>query len=239
MTEDMSKWRDVVEKLMRKAEDPATLQFERDSITDKITYLMTKYGIEQDMLRAAEHRPIVAEMRRFVIHPPYASKKASLLNAISKAFGCFAVTTRDGKMSVFGTEDDIERVFMLNCSLVIQMSSAMAGAEKPLHVHGKAFNNSFVNGYVLTVINRIREAAARAKADVKATTTGNGMELVLVDKARVVTNRVTQEFPRLSYSRTSYSSSNGAGYAAGQAAGMRADLGGTRISNSARREIGS
>lgn len=234
MTDSNNKWLETVEKLMRKAEDPATTQEERDSLTDKITYLMTKYGIEQDMLKAEANEPINAERRNFKIANPYADKKVLLLSTVAQAFGCVCINAlkTQGNAAVFGTMADIEHVYMLYASLIIQMNGAMASAEKPQHVHGKAFNNSFVSGYIITVRERVMEAANRAKQDIRREhSSGNGMELVLLNKAQVVKNLVHNDFPFLRSSNTRFSASSGAGYAAGQSAGRMADIGGSRISS--------
>ena len=242
MTEPNNKWLEIIEKLMAKAEDRATTDEERASIIDKITYLMTKHGIEQDMLAAKEQRPLTASHRVFKIVGTYPTRKDSLLQAICRAFGCFAVTIEGNKVSVFGTDDDIERVFMLYMSLVLQLDTALANAQvyKPKHEHGRTFNGSFVSAFVSTVIIRIRDASQRAKEDIKKASEGSGMELVLVNKAQIVKNLVGTVFPRLSYSRTSFSANSSAGRSAGTSAGQRADLGGTRISSqhSTRRAIG-
>jgi hypothetical protein len=238
-----SKWIDKISALMRKAEDPATTEEERSSIVDKVTYLMTKYGIEQDMLAAKEQRPLTASHRIFKVVGSYADKKISLLHEICRAFGCFAVTkTGKSRVSVFGTDEDIERVFMLYMSLILQMDASLAAAQvlKPKHEHGRTFNNSFIVGYVLTVNRRIKEAARRAKEDIQKTHEGSGMELVLVNKATIVKNLMRDVYPGLRYSRASFSNGSDAGYGAGSAAGMRADIGGSRISSqhSARKAIG-
>lgn len=240
-----NKWIDKLNALMRLAEDPATTEEERANIIDKVTYLMTKYGIEQDMLAAKEQRPFVAAHRKFVINGTYGAKRMIMLNAVSIAFGCFMVQTlsRDGKCSVFGTDEDIERVFMLYMSLNMQMDGALvqAQAHKPSYEHGKTFNSSFVAGFVHTVSQRIQKAARRAKEDLKREHEGNGMELVLLNKQTLVTNLMTEVYPNLTSTSTHVNSSvsSRAGYGAGQSAGQRADIGGSRISgsHSARRAI--
>lgn len=242
MSEENStnKWREIVEKLMAKAEDKATTQAERDAIVDKVTHLMAKFGIEQDMLRAQRNETPKVDMRRLIVHAPFSLKKMLMLNAIAKAFGCYVVRSEE-KANVFGVQEDIERVFMLYFSLVIQLITAMEGAqaEKPAYVHTRTFNTSFVEGYVATVIQRVNDAAARAREDVKASAAGSGMELVLINKAQLVKHAVHDIFPRLSNIRTSTSVNSREGYNSGRAAGMRADLGGTRIGQTARREIGN
>ncbi len=234
MTESDSKWIEKIEKLMRLAEDPSTSEAERENLVAKVTHLMVKYGIEQDMLNFQQERPVTAERRTFRVTDTYAKKKLSILHVISMAFGCVMVQRRDGTSGdVFGTREDIERVYMLYASIIIQMQGALAGAQvyKPTWEHGRRFNNSFVTGFMLTVTQRIIEAAARAKRDVQAETKGTGMELVLVNKAQVVANAVNDFYPRLQNVSSSMRSTSEAGYGAGRAAGQRADIGGSRISS--------
>lgn len=246
MTEHDNKWIDKLQALMRKAEDPATSEHERENIIDRVTYLMTKYGIEQDMLRSQEQRPLTASHRKLLIVSPYVNKKAVLLNQICIAFGCMMVDTssRDNdRVSIFGTDEDIERVFMLYMSLILQMDIALAQAQthKPNHEHGKTFNGSFINGFVFTVMDRIRVAAARAKNDLKREMSGNGMELVLLNKAELIKNLLLDTFPNVGIRVKNIRSTSETGYGAGRSAGQRADIGGARISgtHSARRAISS
>jgi hypothetical protein len=234
MDENNSKWIDKLSALMRKAEDPATTEEERATIVDKVTYLMAKYGLEQDLLRAMDRTvPITVNHRKFAIPGQWFDKKASLLYTIALAFGCDAVRTRDNKVSLFGTDEDVEHTIMLYMSVAIQMDTALLIADRedrPKGQHHKTFNASFVSGYVMIVRKRIRDAAERAKEDVKATTTGNGMELVLQDKATVVQRVLREFYPKTSTTRTSWSSRSSAGYNSGHAAGQRADIGGSRVS---------
>jgi len=233
MTDANSKWIETVEKLLRKAEDPATSDAEREALVGKVTYLMAKFGIEQDMLNAVQNVPIVVNHRKFIIPNPYQTQKIGLLNMVCIAFGAKLVDTRrqDGKVSVIGTDADIERSYMLFGSLVIQLQSGMASAIKlkPAYEHGKRFNNAFVNGFVHTVNMRILQAAQRAKEDVKRESTG--MELVLLNKTQLITNKVNEAFGRLTSTRSTGRSTSAAGYNAGRTAGSMADIGGARVSS--------
>ena len=240
MTDETHKWREKVEALMRKAEDPATSQAERDSITEKVTYLMTKYGIEEAMLSYQKTQTFTVLHRNIVVNAPYVNKKGNLLNCVAVAMGCFIVQTADGKFSIFGTVEDIERTLMLYYSIILQMTSALGTAQvhKPAWEHGKTFNGSFVNGFIRAVSLRIIESAKRAKADVRESDAGSGMELVLVKKDELVRNAVSTVFPRLRTIRSATRSGSSSGYNQGQSAGQRADLGGSRIGSTGRRAIG-
>lgn len=240
-----NKWVEKIEALMRKAEDPATPEAERENIIDKVTYLMTKHGIEQDMLNVAQNKPFEAKHRKFLIDH-YANSMALLLNNICMAFGCLLVDTRrqeNNRVSVFGTDEDIERVFMLYHSLKLQMLTGLSQSQdhKPANMHGKTWNSSFVHGFVTMVCMRIKQAAARAREDLKRENEGTGMEVVLASKYDNVLSLLLSVFPNLRINTSSMRSRSEAAYGHGRAAGQRADLGGERISSThaGRRALGS
>jgi hypothetical protein len=237
------KWVARIEALMRKAEDPATSEGERNNIVERVAYLMAKYGIEQDMLNAQQDKPFEASHRVFLMDM-YANSLVVLLNTIASAFGCFLVDTRrtnSNRVSIFGTDDDIMRVFMLYNSLKLQMITGLAEsqAHKPERMHGKTWNASFVHGFVYTVRNRIEEAAKRAKEDIKQESTG--MEIVLASKQDIVLGLLRNIFPNTSTKMHYTHSRSEAAYSHGRAAGQRADLGGSRISSqhAGRRALGN
>jgi len=231
-----NKWKDIVAKLMAKAEDPATSQEERDSINSKVSFLMVKYGIEQAMLDAKEKTQAEIVNVTYNIKPPYVNQKKSLLYSIGVVFGVVSVRS-EGKMVMVGYQDDVEKVAMLYNLLLIQLHNGLATAEKPDYIHGKTFNTSWVQGFVYEVTKRVKEAAAMAKKDVKNSAGGSGMDLVLLDRHSAVAHALTARFPRLRKTSSSTSVSSAAGYNAGKSAGARADIGNARISG-ARGAIG-
>lgn len=233
-------WLQTIENLMRKATNEATPQEERDTIMDKVMYLMAKHGIEESMLNVQEQKPIVATHVNVTFTNPYIGDKRSLLNAVAKMFGCFSVQTNQTKVVVFGTQEDLEKTLMLYYSLLMQMITEKDKAmrTKPEWEHGKSFGASFMNSYVYTIAIRIRDIILRVKADIKNSPTGNGMELVLVEKDAVIAKAVSDMFPRLTHRRSTFGGRSSAGHNAGRSAGQRADLGGQRMGGSHRREIG-
>jgi len=239
MPESTEEWQEKLRKLMAKAEDSATTEAERDAIVSRVTYLMAKFGIEEAMLSATKSEPQVVINMRVKILAPYAIQRGHLLDHIGRVFGCKSIhlDELDGKVvRIFGYQGDFERTYMLFGSLIIQMFSGLASVVKPAGVHGRSFNGSFVTAYVDTVIDRVKDAYATAKAEVKHTT-GNGMELVLADRAIAINNAFRTEYPRLRNIGYNPSQSSSAGRFAGMSAARNANIGQTGISG--RKAIGS
>jgi Protein of unknown function (DUF2786) len=245
---DNEKWEDIVRKLMVKAEDGAATQDERDAYVTRVTYLMAKYSIDEAVLNSKGGEPETVTSMRIKILNPYYSQRMHLLDHIGRVFGCESIILEHpvrggqkyGILHMFGYNGDLQRSYLLFGSLVIQMQTAMISAQsnKPASVHGRTFNNSFVTGYVDTVLVRVKAAYQQAKDEVRNTATGNGMELVLADRAVAVRNAFKTEYPRtvsVGYNPNARSSD---GFSAGQSAGHRANIGQTGLAGG-RVSIGS
>ena len=234
------KWKIIIGKLLAKAEDPATTPEERETIQDRVVYLMAKFSIDQSILDAKEKKEYKVIPVRYKITNPYKNQRTLLLNNIGITFGCsITMHMGDDSYTLYGHEDDQEKVFILYNSLLIQMFTAMASAQefKPTHEHGKRFNTSFVNGFVLTVISRVKDAYTRAKQDVQETDTGNGAELVLVDRKKAVDDIFNRIFPKFTTNAMNLTTTSAHGSRAGHSAGRNADIGQTGLSG--RKSIGS
>lgn len=233
------KWEEKLRALMAKAEDSATTEAERDVIVSRVTYLMAKFGIEEAMLKSRDAEPEVVTSIRIRIENPYCDQRIHLLDHIGRTFGCKSIILekpmRGGQkhavLRMFGYDGDLQRSYLLFGSLIIQMFSGLAAASagKPAHIHGRTFNNSFVTGYVDTLIDRVETAYRRAKEEVKAESTGNGMELVLASRFDSVKNAFKTEYPHTTMSNYNPSNRSYEGFSAGQSAGRRADIGQTGV----------
>ena len=223
------KWKDIIQKLLTKAEDQATTNDERDAIQEKVLYLMAKFSIDQAVFDAQHEEEHVVIAVKYRIAAPYVNQKEVLLNEIAKTFGSQLLKLTKGQYILYGYENDQEKIFMLYNSLLIQMYSAMAQAWelKPYYEHGKTFNTSFTNGYVRVVSRRVKDAYTRAQADVAETTTGT--DLVLRDRVVAVQNKFNLDYPKTKVSKMSATSRSSAGSAAGRTAGNNADIGQTNI----------
>jgi hypothetical protein len=241
------KWLNILQKLMAKAEDSATTMDERNAIVEKMTFLMAKHGIEQAMLNAEQDKPEAVISVRFTLNNPYLNPKITLLYGIVKTFGAHGIMAEmsqrkpgryrglqpapDAKtvMQIYGYSSDIEKILMLNGSLNIQMSTALAGAIKPVHMHGKTFNSSFVVGYVDTVVVRVASAYTKAKTDVSSSATGNGMELVLKTRTAAIMDAFKLDHPHVHRINTTSRATSATAYGAGQFAGRNANIGQTGL----------
>lgn len=230
------KWKDKVEKILRMAEDPAVDEKARQNYMDRATEIMVKYGIEAAVLDFTDHKTVTATKIIITMKNPYQLKKKLLLNRVAQAFNCLVVNSRE-VTHVYGTPDDLDRTKTLYNSLLVQLFIGLSNAQdsKPSYIHGKAYNSSWVNGFVITVTERVQNAVNRVKEDVAST--GTGMELALVDLEKVISAARSADFPELSKGRALSYNSTAAGYAAGRAAANRADLGQTRLGS--RRALGT
>ncbi len=223
-----SKWKEVVEKLLRKAEDPASSEEERETYLEKATILMAKFGIEEALLFSKENRTEKVERRDFTVVNPYKLKKEVLINGISIAFGCMAVRMIDGKtVRVIGFPDDLEKVYVLYSSLLIQMIIALSQAEKPEGIHGKTFSDSFLKGFVHIVLKRVRDAYKKAKDEVARVSTGT--DLVLRNRKEMVVKSAMEEFPHLRTKSSTSRVRSGDAYSLGRNAGYNANIGQAQV----------
>lgn len=240
---DNDKWLEIVRKLLAKAEDPACSLAEAEAINDKVTQLIAKHSIDEAMLKASNN--VKEEIISITVHvpDPYEKAKGTLLGRIAATFNCMRISlTEKNKYKLIGHMSDVEKVYMLYLSLNMQMQGQLVQAQvhKPAYEHGKTFNASFVTGYVVSASDKVKIAYASAMKDVKDSSTGNGMELVLKNRKEQVLSKVHEEFPRLTFGRTALSSNSQSGYGHGKAAGQRADVGSSRIGRSGGgRAIGS
>jgi hypothetical protein len=223
--------------LLAKAEDEGCTPQEAEALTAKATELMAKYGIEQALLDAGkpEQRSTPTD-KRVVIEDPYAGVKATLLYGIARAMGCQAiqVSGRDTVLHVFGYQSDLERAELLYTSLLLQMAHGLRRAEVPARAqrdyagrsHMRAFNRSWMLGFVGAVVRRVEAAEGRAKQEAEQDTSKPGAALVLADRSLAVRSAFKSAYPKVVTRRVTYS---GSGYGAGHSAGQRANIGGTGV----------
>lgn len=219
----MSDRLDTVRKLLAQAAGTDN-ENEAQAFNDRAMQLMAQYGIDDAMLAAVEGGRVEqfgqSEIR---MHNPYSKQKSRLLNAVGNALNCKTVVYDNGKSTdraiLFGYDSDRERVEMLYTSLLLQATSQL------VHQHPgywgesvAAYRRSWLDGFTNAVYARLMRAERSAVAE-----TGNGAELVLVDRKTKVEQAYREAFPRLGTARPSKLS--GTGHYEGAAAGRRADLG--------------
>lgn len=233
-----------VRKLLDLAAHPGTPQAEAESAMDTATALMAAYGIEMAMLADAGKVRDELSTWEIVIGSHYDIERISLLAVIAEAKNCRGVywthnpQPRPGqvvetglKFQAVGYTSDLELVNLLYTSLWLQASTGMR--KQP----GKS-RRSWLIGFTNRVGERLREMNKTAIGDAADTTTvtGRGVELVLFDRKSAVDREFERLHPRTGTGKNR-KISNWDGFAAGQDAGNRADLGGTGVDNGGRRAI--
>ena len=127
---------------------------------------MTRYAIDEALVRAAGDQPIDIEGIRVHIHNPYATEKVQLLNQVARANRARAVWNKPcGMVTVIGTPVDVDQVEMLFTSLLIQATRAMAeaGARRAgAFERSASFRRSFLMAYALRIGERLRETSEAA-----------------------------------------------------------------------------
>jgi hypothetical protein len=225
-----------VRKLLAKAEDPATTPEEAELYTAKAAQLIADYGIDRALLAASDPSRDPVGERVVLMDAPYAADKADLLSTVAHELRCRVVQrTRhlDGvkelSLHLFGHESDLQRVEVLYTSLLLQAIQSLTRTPVPPHEHKAAFRRSWLAGFTGAIRRRLADAERRAahQAASRFTAQGHSSTLVLADRATLVQEAVTAEYPHLRVARPRTLS--GSGGRDGWAAGQRADLGGTRL----------
>ncbi|MGP3916253.1 DUF2786 domain-containing protein [Nonomuraea sp. 10N515B] len=222
---------DRVRKLLAKAERTDN-DHERATFMAAASALMAKHGI--DALPPVGTRQVPGD-RIVTLPAPWAGEKARLVSLVAQAVRCrpLLIGRGDGgqRVHVFGFAADLERADLLATSLLLQMASGLARVRVPEDVTAvRAYRRSWLLGFTDEVYRLLCAAESRAEADAA----GTGTELVLADRRGEVERAVAAHYPhiRMSVPRTS-----GSGYRAGVAAGRRADLGRTGMTDAAAREL--
>ncbi|MGW1259695.1 DUF2786 domain-containing protein [Streptomyces sp. NPDC002513] len=221
-----------IRALLAKAEDPAASPAEAEAYFAKAAEMMAKYGIERAMLADSDPALDRAGDRVIVVEGAYANDRMYLLGYIADALNCHGVTKdkRRGRTEVhlFGYESDLDRVEMLFTSLLLQMFNGMRQGRPGFGEKLITYRKSWIAGFILTVHDRLKEIEARARQEAPAAASGRSAELVVADRKSVVMARFNAAYPDARSSGRN-TTRRGTGYAAGQEAANRADLGQTRV----------
>jgi Protein of unknown function (DUF2786) len=179
-----------IRALLAKAE-ATSYAAEAETFTAKAQDLMTRHAIDEALLRDTDEQVAVIALRVH-LQSPYASMKATLLNAVSRANRCKVIYNASLAIAtVVGVPVDVDQVEMLFTSLLIQATRAMAeaGAARPGTFDRSAtFRRSFLTAYAVRIGERLKEADAAA-------TESYGKDLVPLLQRQE--DAVQQEFDRL------------------------------------------
>jgi uncharacterized protein DUF2786 len=222
-----------VRKLLAKAEAEGTTPQEAEALTAKAAELMARYGIDRARLGALHPETDRPGSRKIDIPNPWGQVRAHLLAGIAGAMGCQCVllptTTLGARLHLFGYESDLERADVMYTSLLLQMASALRQAPVPAVRSVRAWNRSFLLGYITAVVARVRAAEDAARGTARAEDAASGgpsTELVLADRAMLLRSQRDREYPVLRKTRITYT---GRGYSDGYSKGQQADIGGTSV----------
>lgn len=223
---------DKIRALLAKAEDPAATPAEAEAFFAKAAELMAKYGIEQAMLADSDPDSDRPGDRVIVVEGTYANDRIYLLGYIADALNCHGITRDKSRgrteIHLFGYESDLDRVEMLFTSLLLQMFNGMRQGRPTYGEKLITYRKSWIAGFILTVYKRLQEIEARARQEAPAAASGRSAELVVADRKAVVMARFNAAYPS-ARSNGRQTRRRGTGYAAGQEAARRADLGQTRV----------
>lgn len=235
---------DKIRKLLAQAEDPACTPAEAEAFNQRAADLIAKYGIDKALLDAAKAPATKEDVDRRKIHVPgpYAWEKSALLYNIGEPLNVHTVRHNNGrrsdgyKVSMFGFPSDLERVELLFTSLLVQASHSLATIQPPPWESTVSYRKAWMWGFINTVKARLVAAESRAAREADERGDGPSTALVLADRKTLVDRRVEEAFTDLKRSKSV--TVKGSGYRDGQAAGQRADLGGSRLGQAPGAAIG-
>jgi hypothetical protein len=224
-----------IRALLAKAES-TEFPDEAEAYTAKAQQLMAQHGIDEAALLITN--PAANPIADRVIHipAPYAMGKLGLLRRVADAMGVKHVRIRnrgaDEELHLFGLTSDLDLAEMLFTSLLLQAARLMAQDRRTsvaARQRPKSWTRDWQDGYANRV--GVRLAAMYRQAEVNRPDVGGvSTALVHVRKDELVSAAVAATYPKLVSQRSTRQI--GVGYGHGDAAGRRADLGGTRIGNS-------
>lgn len=255
-----------IRALLAKAE-ATTYPEEAKAFTAKAQELMTKWAIDDAMLRVGKSARDVTEIVSVKIvtgKPPYQGIREQMLSTIARNNDCRVIldgnvwTYRDeqgnrlpkrkrkeAEAYLVGFPQDVEFVQMLltSCTLQAQTEFLTEDVQRALFEEAPhpgnriKWRNDFMLGYISAVGRRLWEMRKVTVQEAETATPGVG--LVLASKADRVDDKIAQMFGKLSKgSGRNLGGSGGSGWGAGHAAGNRADLGGSKVGQGSRGALG-
>lgn len=221
---------DKVRKLIALAEG-TKFEGEADTAWSKAQELMTKYAIDEAVLRSSgkQSQARDAVVRRIPHAKSYKKRTMmALLNVVCQNTRCQLINTH-AAMVIIGMESDVNFTEMLWTSLQLEgwrwMLNGMQTKEE--YISREVFERSWWDAFINRVHVRMSEANRKIQQEAEVSTPG--VSIVLKGTGEIVSAKVAELFPRLTQGRASRARSySSAGAQSGTAAGNRADLtGGT------------
>lgn len=213
-----------VRGLLAKAES-TEFPAEAESLTVKAQELIARHAIADALLRDRP-RDDAPQVRRVPVPDPYAQPKAVLLSQVAVANRCRVTWSPDlGWSTAFGYPGDLDAVELLFTSLLAQAGTAMERLGSQRDGAGRSRTRSFRRSFLLGFAHQIGDRLRRATSDaVVSADSSSGGALLPVLAAREDRVQAAQDAAFPHQRSSSGSVSNGAGWAAGRAAGQLAQL---------------
>ncbi|GAA1466259.1 DUF2786 domain-containing protein [Nocardiopsis exhalans] len=227
-----------VRSMLAMAEDPSVTEAEAEAFTAKAMKWISEYGIDMAVATAKQPTSDILTDKQVTLPGPRAMAKANLFCLVADAMRCKAlrIPKRRGQgdgtqtVHIFGYASDIERFTLVHASLELQMMNGLAQVTPPPRASARKYKTAWCVGFANRVAERIESLEKTAQQEAVPQEAQRSTELVLMDRNRAVQQRVASEYERTVTRRTSVLSS---GYGAGAAAGARADIGQSRLSDRA------
>lgn len=245
---DESKIKERIRKALALSENAGATEAERAQALATASSLMTNHQIQRSTLDLGEARQERITERTFEHVAPYTVEKSLLLGRVADALGLGIVHWGTGKTTVrtvvYGFESDLELLDMIYTSLLLQQAHEFKRAEIPRYLFGArvaAWRRDWMTGFAYTASKRVREAHRREveKFDSDQAASGgsaSGAELALTGRREAVTAHLKARYPGLK-SRKPRSLYHDDAVGQGGAAGLRTDVGATRVGEN-RRQLG-
>jgi hypothetical protein len=257
-----AKYADKIAKLLAKAE--STTPEEAEMLTAKAQELMAQYAIDEAMISMARGFRNVKDQivhEEFVIVGIYRFPLADLCNYLFRfsdlehvVLGGKNPRNIDGRIfketivyRATGFKTDIDRARMLFTSLQLQAITAESvWWREHKHEHewkvkkGHYERRQFLFSFAWAAGERMMEAKKAGQKKAEREHTSNSVALAIVSKDALVQQAYEDRYPNLKEGRAkSFQGGSMSSHAAGDAAGRRADIGGTKVGGGSRKRVGS
>jgi hypothetical protein len=249
---DQEKYIDKIQKLLRKAEDKACPEPERDTCIRMAQKLMQRWAIDDAMLAAASpnrkddilinEEAVIVGIYRFPLSKLswYTMLNNNIKTVLLGGDNPRKIGERLFKQTevymMVGYQSDIHRFRMMETSLHIQCltdESIWWRQNESEYAHLTAskqhqVRRGFMFGFASGAHKKMQEGREAAKAEATKQH-GTGMELVLVSREEKVGNKLAELFPHTRPVHDSKSRGDYFAHAAGFEAGKNADTGQTKL----------
>jgi hypothetical protein len=248
MDDTQAKYVDKIQKLLRKAEDKACPEPERETCIRMAQNLMQRWAIDDAMLAAASpnrkddllvnEEVVIVGIYRFPLSRLswYTMRNNNIKAVLLGHPGPRTVGDRTYKQTevymCVGYQTDLHRFRMMEQSLHIQCVTAESAwwrehKDEYTYLSGSQQHQArrgFMFGFAEGANRKMEEGRATAQKEAKSQH-GTGMELVLVSREEKVKNKLSELFPHTRSVSDRRSRGDYNAHSAGYEAGKRADTG--------------